>query len=139
MFTKVWGPKDKVTKPATKQVWFYDMEDDGYTLDDKRSKKEGFGDLQDIVTQFHSRGEVNEWDRTQRFFAVPRKEIEDESYDLSFSRYKEDVFEEIEYDAPSVIVGRLLEAEVGVVDEKVLKKVEGGIVKELLELRGMIE
>lgn len=139
VFTKVWGPKDKVTKPATKQVWFYDMEDDGYTLDDKRSKKEGFGDLQDIVTQFHSRGEVNEWDRTQRFFAVPRKEIEDESYDLSFSRYKEDVFEEIEYDAPSVIVGRLLEAEVGVVDEKVLKKVEGGIVKELLELRGMIE
>ena len=37
LFTKVWGPKDKVTKPATEHVWFYEMVADGYSLDDKRS------------------------------------------------------------------------------------------------------
>jgi type I restriction enzyme M protein len=25
LFTKVWGPKDTVTEPATEQVWFYEM------------------------------------------------------------------------------------------------------------------
>jgi type I restriction enzyme M protein len=38
LFTKVWGPKDKVDKPATEHVWFYEMAADGYSLDDKRSK-----------------------------------------------------------------------------------------------------
>ena len=49
LFTKVWGAKDKVSKPATEQVWFYEMTADGYSLDDKRSKQEGHGDLQDII------------------------------------------------------------------------------------------
>ncbi len=45
LFTKVWGPKDKVTQPATEHVWFYEMAADGYSLDDKRSKQEGNGVL----------------------------------------------------------------------------------------------
>ncbi|MCG8553558.1 MAG: type I restriction-modification system subunit M [Desulfobacterales bacterium] len=138
VFAKVWGPKDKVTKPATEQVWFYNMTDDGYSLDDKRTKKEGFGDLQDIVEKFHARDNTAKWDRTQNWFAVPREEIKKEGYDLSFSRYREELFEEIEYDAPSVILGRLIKSEVGEVDDEVLAKVEGGIMKGLLELRGMI-
>ncbi|RPJ08433.1 MAG: SAM-dependent DNA methyltransferase, partial [Spirochaetaceae bacterium] len=36
----------------TEHVWFYDMQSDGYSLDDKRTKLGGYGDLQDIVTQF---------------------------------------------------------------------------------------
>lgn len=42
LFTKVWGPKDKVDKPATEHVWFYEMVADGYSLDDKRSKQDGY-------------------------------------------------------------------------------------------------
>jgi type I restriction enzyme M protein len=49
LFTKVWGAKDKVAQPATEHVWFYEMAADGYSLDDKRTKQEGNGDLQDIV------------------------------------------------------------------------------------------
>jgi len=48
-----------------------------------------------------------------------------ENYDLSISRYKEDVFEEIEYEAPNVIL-------------KKLKDLEGEIALELGELEGMI-
>lgn len=140
LFTKVWGPKDKVSKPATEHVWFYEMAADGYSLDDKRSKLEGYGDLQDIIARYHSRNPATDTDRTAKLFMVPRSEIADEknNYDLSLSRYKQDVFEEVRYDAPAVILDRLIQAEVGDVDEAELAKVQGGIVRELLELKGMV-
>ena len=109
----------------TENVWFYDMQSDGYSLDDKRVKLDGYGDLQDIVSQYKKRDPDTESDRKEKFFFVPKGEIVDEGYDLSISRYKEDVFEEIEYDAPDVILGKL-------------KVLEGEIDKELRELVGMI-
>lgn len=140
LFTKVWGPKDKVTQPATENVWFYEMADDGYSLDDKRSKQDSFGDLQDIIAKYHVRNPANDTDRTAKCFMVPRNEIADEkiNFDLSLSRYKTDVFEEVHYDAPGVILDRLILAEVGDVDKAELAKVQSGIVRELLELKGMV-
>jgi len=138
LFTKVWGPKDKVAQPATEHVWFYEMAADGYSLDDKRTKQEGHGDLQDIITKYHARNAATDTDRTAKAFSVSRSEIEGEGYDLSLSRYKTDVFEEVHYDAPSVILDRLIAAEVGDVSEADLAKVQSGIVRELLELKGMV-
>lgn len=140
LFTKVWGAKDKITKPATEQVWFYEMAADGYSLDDKRTKQEGYGDLQDIITKYRNRNVGTDADRTGKYFMVPRSEIanENNNFDLSFSRYKEDVFDEVNYDAPDVILGRLIQAEVGDVDEAELAKVQSGIVRELLELKGIL-
>ncbi|OGB33550.1 MAG: DNA methyltransferase [Burkholderiales bacterium RIFCSPLOWO2_12_FULL_61_40] len=140
LFTKVWGPKDKVTQPATEHVWFYEMAADGYSLDDKRSKKDGNGDLQDIVAKYHARNPATDTDRTAKCFMVPRTEIADEknNYDLSFSRYKTDVFEEVHYDAPALILDRLIQAEVGDVDDAELAKVQSGIVRELLALKELI-
>ena len=116
------------------------MAADGYSLDDKRSKQEGHGDLQDIIARYHSRDAAADTDRTAKCFMVPRTEIADEknSFDLSLSRYKQDVFEEVHYDAPGVILDRLMQAEVGDMDEAELAKVQGGIVRELLELKGMM-
>jgi type I restriction enzyme M protein len=149
LFTKVWGPKDKVDQPATEHVWFYEMAADGYSLDDKRSKqktadgKDSWGDLQDIIEKYHARSTKNQaeknTDRTAKYFMVPRCEIEAEGYDLSLSHYKEDVFEEVHYDAPGVILDRLIQAEVGDVEEAELANVQSGIVRELLELKGMVE
>ena len=140
LFTKVWGRKDKVSKPATEHVWFYEMAADGYSLDDKRSKQEGSGDLQGIIAQYRARNAEADADRTAKCFMVPRTEIADEknNFDLSLSRYKAEVFEEVQYDAPGVILDRLIQAEVGDVDATELAKVQGGIVRELLELRGMV-
>lgn len=140
LFTKVWGPKDKVSKAATEHVWFYEMAADGYSLDDKRSKQKGYGDLQDIISRYHSRNPATDTDRTAKFFMVPRGEIANEknNYDLSLSRYKQDVFAEVHYDAPGVLLDRLIQAEVGDVDDTELAKVQSGIVRELLELKGMV-
>jgi type I restriction enzyme M protein len=93
---------------TTENVWFYDMVSDGYTLDDKRAKQEGYGDLQDIVHQFKSRKPDVEYDRKGKYFFVPAEKIIEENYDLSFSKYREDNFEEITYEKPAVILDKLI-------------------------------
>lgn len=138
LFTKVWGATEKKIKPATEYVFFYDMKSDGYTLDDKRSKQEGFGDLQDIVARYHARNAEKDTERTSQAFMVPREEIEEKDFSLSFSSYKEDVFEEVAYEEPSVILDRLIAAEVGNMKEEDLEAIQSGIVRELLDLRRMV-
>ncbi|MEL8730998.1 N-6 DNA methylase [Escherichia coli] len=138
LFSKVFGPGDKISKPATDYVWFYEMSSDGYSLDDKRNKLEGYGDLQDIIQKYHSRDEASDTDRTAKCFMVPRMDIEAENYELSLYLYKEEIFEEVQYEQPEAILERLIQAEVGNVDKKVLNKVQSGILYELLELKGMI-
>lgn len=138
LFTKVWNPKEKFSQPATESVWFYEMVADGYSLDDKRNKQEGYGDLQDIIAKYHARNPATDTDRTQKCFCVSRADIAAENYDLSLSRYKKDVFEEIEYEAPSVILDKLLKAEIGDTPDADLTAIHSGIVRELLELREMI-
>jgi len=109
----------------TENVWFYDMQSDGYSLDDKRIKQEGYGDLQDIVTQYKQRDQRKESDRKEKFFYVSKGEITEENYDLSMSRYKEDVFEEVVFEKPIVILTKL-------------KTMESEINQELAELKGML-
>jgi len=145
IFTKVWDRDEKVLEPATTHTWFYDMKDDGYSLDDKRQKQDNNGDLQDIVAQYHARNPDTDCeDRTitpdHKYFMVPYAEIasDENQYDLSLSRYKEDVHEHVTYDEPSEILARLIAAEVGDTPESELSKVQSGILKELLELKGII-
>jgi len=140
VFTKVYDKEDKITEPATEHVWFYEMASDGYTLDDKRNKIQNHGDLQDIVEKFNTRDPNTESDRKNpKGFFVPYQEIKDEKYDLSPNRYKEMVFEEIEYEKPGVLLDRLIMEEVGKnFDKKMFANFSSGIIKELSELRKMI-
>jgi len=88
---------------GTDDVWFYDMKADGLSLDDKRSEvKEN--DIPDIIARFHNRDQENTRTRTEQSFTVPLQEIQDNDWDLSINRYKEIVYEAIEYDAPSDII-----------------------------------
>ncbi len=95
----------------TEHVWFYDMQSDGYSLDDKRNKLEGYGDLQDIITRYKKRNPKKDTDRKEKHFFVPKAEIVENDYDLSVNRYKEDVYEEIEYDPPGKILEKLTQLE----------------------------
>ncbi len=94
----------------TENVWFYDMTADGYSLDDKRAKVKD-NDIPDIVKQWKDRDASKEPDRKAKSFFVPRKEIEDNKHDLSINRYKEIVYEEVEYDPPKVILKKLRDLE----------------------------
>jgi hypothetical protein len=50
-------------------------------------------------------------DRTRKCFFVPKEEIAENKYDLSFNRYAEVGYEEVDYDPPKVILVRLRELE----------------------------
>jgi type I restriction enzyme M protein len=87
----------------TEKVWYYDMESDGYSLDDKRDKKDK-SDIPDIIINWNLREKTEGNDRKAKYFFVPVDEIKNNGYDLSINRYKEMVYEEIEYDTPSEII-----------------------------------
>lgn len=97
----------------TNNVWFYDMQADGYTLDDKRNKITE-SDLPDIVQRYKSRDAKKDSDRKLKYFIVPKKEIVENNYDLNLSTYKEEVYEEVVYEKPNVIFSKLesMEAEI---------------------------
>lgn len=104
----------KTNSGGTDQVWFYDMQADGFSLDDKRTEQPDKSDLPDILTRWQAREAEAERQRTEQSFLVPREEIAENDYDLSINRYKEVVYEAVEYDPPGVILERLakLEAEI---------------------------
>src|SRR3954469_8095316 len=74
----------------TDRVWFYKMESDGFSLDDKRTQiGDGTGDLPDIRERWFAREKAKRSDRKAKHFFVPVKEIRDKKYDLGISRYRE--------------------------------------------------
>jgi type I restriction enzyme M protein len=87
----------------TEKVWFYDMESDGYSLDDKRDKNDK-SDIPDIIINWNKREKASGNDRKAKFFFVLTEEIKGNGYDLSINRYKEVVYEEIKYDSPGAIL-----------------------------------
>ncbi len=135
---------------GTDQVWFYDMQADGYSLDDKRTPLipqdipeepatpspqmalplaeptpepepaqtdddlHSKTNIPDILARWANRAAEADRQRTDQSFMVPKTEIAENDYDLSINRYKEIVYEEIEYDPPLVILDELaqLEAEI---------------------------
>jgi type I restriction enzyme M protein len=96
----------KTNSGGTDHVWFYDMQADGFSLDDKRNAIEA-NDIPDIVARFHKLKDESKRKRTDKSFMVTVKEIRDNKYDLSINRYKEVVYEEKTYEKPEVIIGQI--------------------------------
>lgn len=59
---------------STEKVWFYDMQTDGFSLDDKRTPLDRKGDIPDIVERFRKRREENPTDRKGKCSYVPATE-----------------------------------------------------------------
>ncbi len=106
----------------TKEVWFYDMQNDGFSLDDKRTPQPDKSDIPNIIEQFKKRNTDRPTDRKGKCFFVPIKEIEENNYDLSLSKYKEIEYEEIEYEKPTVIKKKILDYENKIIEA--LEKLE---------------
>mgnify|MGYP000897577015 CR=1 FL=1 len=109
----------------TEQVWFYDMQADGYSLDDKRNKIDKT-DIPDIIEQYKKRNSKAATDRKAKFFFVPKAEIVENEYDLSISKYKEEVYEEVVYENPSAIFEKL-------------ESIESNIQKGIAELKELVK
>jgi type I restriction enzyme M protein len=123
----------------TDNVWFYDLQADGFSLDDKRTPLtgEGSNDLPDAVAkwkQYRTLVETNAskktiekafGDKHKKAFLVSADDIRANKYDLSINRYKEVVYEEEEYDDPKDIL-------------KKLKALEHEILQDINELENML-
>ena len=79
----------KTDSGGTESVWFYDVRADGFTLDDKRTPV-GADDLPDVRARW-ARRVTDEMTRlrTDQSFHVPRDEIVERGFDLTFMRYRE--------------------------------------------------
>ncbi|MDP9563002.1 UNVERIFIED_ORG: type I restriction enzyme M protein [Rhizobium nepotum] len=108
----------------TDDVFFYDVEADGFSLDDKRDPIEA-NDLPDCIAAWGNRDAKRDTDRTQKAFFVTADDIREANYDLSLSKYKERIYEEQKYDPPKLILERM-------------KTVNDDIAKDLAELEGML-
>lgn len=95
---------------TTERVWFYDLTNDGYSLDDKRERVQG-SDLQDLIARWRARDPKKDTDRTAKAFYVLGEEIRANKLDLSINRYKQVKYETVDHEAPRVILGRLRELE----------------------------
>ena len=115
----------KTNHGGTDQVWFYDMQADGFSLDDKRSPINE-NDIPDIIERFHNRDRETERARTEKSFFVPKQEITDNDYDLSINKYKKQEDVPVEYPPTGQILEQIFE-------------LERQIGEELRELKGMLE
>ncbi|MEO8360735.1 MAG: class I SAM-dependent DNA methyltransferase [Vicinamibacteria bacterium] len=131
----------KTNSGGTDSVWFYDVDADGWSLDDKRtpllpddllgpvpSRHSGGGrnpgltddehtknNLPDVLARWAKRdGAERKRQRTAQSFCVAKADIAAQGYDLSLNRYKEIVHEAVEHRAPKDILADLakLEAEI---------------------------
>ncbi|NER27843.1 MAG: SAM-dependent DNA methyltransferase [Symploca sp. SIO1C4] len=95
---------------GTDSVWFYDLQADGLSLDDKRQPVEE-NDIPDLLERWKLRNPEKDTSRTSKAFFVPKAEIEGNGYDLSINRYKEVEYEEVVYEPPRVILQKLRDLE----------------------------
>ncbi len=140
----------KTNSGGTGQVWFYDIQADGWSLDDKRTPllpanelgpvpRDDSGEpvafdptnhpknnLPDVLARWTEReGDEGKRDRTEQSFCVPKIDIAAQGYDLSLSRYKETPHDDVDHAAPLEIIAEL-------------ERLEGEIQHGLAELKAML-
>ncbi|HEX5760558.1 MAG TPA: class I SAM-dependent DNA methyltransferase [Thermoanaerobaculia bacterium] len=123
----------KTNSGGTDQVWFYDCDADGWSLDDKRTPllsedklgpvpptaltadEHARNNLPDILARWHQRdGEERKRPRTAQSFCVSHADLATQGYDLSLNRYKEVVHDKMDHRPPQEILADLarMEAEI---------------------------
>jgi type I restriction enzyme M protein len=112
----------------TDKVWFYDMQADGFSLDDKRQKI-AENDIPNIIDEYHK------WTSKPNKYVAPEKggvvlvdveEIRKNKYDLSISRYKPVEYQAVQYEPPEVILDKLMlmEDEIGYIVKGLKEKMK---------------
>ncbi|WP_421557169.1 type I restriction-modification system subunit M [Pseudomonas canadensis] len=104
----------------TEDVFFYGVQSDGFTLDDRRTKiGDGKGDLPDVQSQYllwrEGKGDFS--NRTANAFEVSAEDIRAQMYDLSIKRYKLQVHADEIHEAPHEILTRLRATEAEILAE----------------------
>ncbi len=129
----------KTNSGGTEDIWFYNVEADGWSLDDHRkelletdklgsnpkiklSDKEHLkNNLPDIIHRWNNRAKEKKRERNEQSFTVPKREILDNNYDLSFNKYNQILYQKSNLLPPKEII-------------KEIKKLENDILKDINNL-----
>ena len=131
----------KTNSGGTDTVWFYDMNADGYSLDDHRKplleddklgtnpieklKKEEHlkNNLPDIFLRWKEReGKEHKRSKKEQSFTVTKDKIKDTGYSLNLNEYKEILHEHQEHISPTQLISELKTLETDINNE--LKEIE---------------
>lgn len=102
---------EKFNLPQILDHYRYYKSDYFYKMHSKDGELLHVHDIPDNLGFNHFMGETlthDYSDRTSQSFLVPFKEIESNDWDLSINRYKEIVYEEMQYDEPKMILERII-------------------------------
>jgi len=101
----------KTNSGGTEHVWFYDMQADGFSLDDKRTpldpKKHTDNNIGDITARWNNLGSEHLRKRSEQSFYVPASEIRAKDFDLSITRYRETTHSMVDLASPQEILRTL--------------------------------
>ncbi|WP_304025756.1 MULTISPECIES: HsdM family class I SAM-dependent methyltransferase [Desulfovibrio] len=100
----------KTAAGGTGNVWFYDMQADGFSLDDKRTPV-AQNDIPDIIARFAAPEKEKDRARTEQSFFVQKEEIVANGYDLSLNKYKQVEYTPVEYPPTQQLMTELHELE----------------------------
>lgn len=100
----------KTAAGGTGKVWFYDMQADGFSLDDKRTPV-AQNDIPDIIARFAAPEKEKDRARTEQSFFVQKEEIVANGYDLSLNKYKQVEYTPVEYPPTQQLMTELHELE----------------------------
>lgn len=100
----------KTAAGGTGKVWFYDMQADGFSLDDKRTPV-AQNDIPDIIARFAALEKEKDRARTEQSFFVQKEEIVANGYDLSLNKYKQVEYTPVEYPPTQQLMAELHELE----------------------------
>jgi len=120
----------KTNSGGTDHVWFYDVQADGMSLDDKRqmlvtankfgpvpevplsAEDHAKNNLPDVLARWQQRtGTERQSPRTSQSFCVSRADIAAADYDLSLNRFREVIHEAADHRPPKEIIAGLLALE----------------------------
>ena len=101
----------KTNAGGTDKVWMYNMENDGYSLDQKRDPIEA-NDISDIIQRWNNRDKEAERTKYEKSFLVEKSEIVDNDYVFSFNKYQKKQVEKKTYRATKDILNSINDLEV---------------------------
>ena len=87
---------DKTDNGGTDRVWLYNMESDGFSLDDKRNPVES-NDIPDIIERFNNPDKEAERTPYDKSFFITKQDIVDNDYSFTFSKYHKQERVKVEY------------------------------------------
>lgn len=100
----------KTNSGGTNKVWLYNMENDGFSLDDKRTPIEA-NDILDIINRYKNLKDEEGRSKKEKSFLISKQDIIDNDYVLSFNKYQEREIIKKEYKPTSEILKNINDLE----------------------------